>query len=223
MELILAMDLRNNQVVHGKSGNRSDYSPLDWGIASTCIPVEYVREIGSKHLYIADLDRIEGTGNHDEAIRSCAGLVTRLYCDRGSRGPADILDDPTIIPVFGTETAGFSLSAFQSGFLSIDIRDGMAIPRGEDPVTLLLSAEKNSIPGCIILDITSVGTKTGITRKKAMKYREAYNGTLFHGGGVRDEQDLDMLVSCGYDGAIVATAVHTGAIPLDAIRSGRWS
>ncbi|MBN1166682.1 MAG: nickel transporter, partial [Methanospirillaceae archaeon] len=191
MELILAMDLRNNQVVHGKSGNRSDYSPLDWGLASTCRPVGYIREIDPEYLYIADLDRIEGTGNHDEMIRSCAGLVTRLYCDRGSREPADILDDPAIIPIFGTETAGFSLSAFRSGFLSVDIRDGTVIPRGEDPVALLSGAEENSIPGCIILDISSVGTKAGIDITKAKQYRDAYNGILFHGGGIRDKQDLD--------------------------------
>ncbi|HQJ87563.1 MAG TPA: HisA/HisF-related TIM barrel protein, partial [Methanoregulaceae archaeon] len=46
---------------------------------------------------------------------------------------------------------------------------------------------------------------------------------LFYGGGVRSTADLDLLRDAGFDGAIVATAVHRGCIPLDAIRSGRWS
>ena len=64
MELILAMDLRHNLVVHGKSGQRASYKPLDWGCSPTAEPVGFVKAIASRNIYIADLDRIEGTGSH---------------------------------------------------------------------------------------------------------------------------------------------------------------
>ncbi len=53
MELVLAMDLRQNCVVHGKSGNRETYKPLDWGLSPTAEPFGYVDAVGRKYLYIA--------------------------------------------------------------------------------------------------------------------------------------------------------------------------
>lgn len=223
MELILAVDIKTNQVVHGKSGNRANYFPLDWGLASTTEPTGYVRELNPKYLYIADLDRIEGTGDHDEIIKSCAKLVKKLYCDRGARGPDDILNDPAIISIFGTETIENGIFALPSGFLSVDIKEGLVVPSRVNPLSILTEAGGSNLDGCIILDITGVGTGKGVDLTRLTQYREAYEGTLFYGGGVRDGQDLDILENCGYDGAIVATAVHTKAIPLDAIRRGTWS
>ena len=59
MELVLALDLRLNTVVHGKSGMRATYKPLDWGLSPTVEPVGFVQAVKPKYLYIADLDRIE--------------------------------------------------------------------------------------------------------------------------------------------------------------------
>ena len=70
MELVLALDLRRNMVVHGKSGLRETYKPLDWGISPTAEPVGFIQAIAPKYIYIADLDRIEGTGSHDAIIRN---------------------------------------------------------------------------------------------------------------------------------------------------------
>ena len=83
MELILAMDLRNNLVVHGKSGQRASYKPLDWGCSPTAEPLGFVKAIAPNILYIADLDRIEGTGSHDRIVRDCAREVSACYVDRG--------------------------------------------------------------------------------------------------------------------------------------------
>ncbi|MFY9750222.1 MAG: nickel transporter, partial [Methanoregula sp.] len=79
MELVLALDLRRNKVVHGKSGMRATYKPLDWGLSPTAEPTGFVKAVAPKFLYIADLDRIEGTGNHDRLIQECACLVDRCY------------------------------------------------------------------------------------------------------------------------------------------------
>ena len=84
MELVLAMDLKNNRVVHGKSGQRAEDKPLDWGCSPTAEPLGFVKAIAPKYIYIADLDRIQGTGSHDRIVRECARMVSGCYVDRGA-------------------------------------------------------------------------------------------------------------------------------------------
>ena len=91
MKLVLAMDLKNNLVVHGKSGHRESYKPLDWGCSPTAEPSGFIEAIRPKYIYIADLDRIEGTGSHDYIVRECARNVATCYVDRGCTCPDDFL------------------------------------------------------------------------------------------------------------------------------------
>ena len=106
MDLVLAMDLKNGFVVHGKKGDRASYRPLTWGLSPVADPIRYLEVMQPRYLYIADLDRIAGTGSHDPIILSCAGMVERCYIDRGTRSPDDSLEGVHIVNVVGTETAG---------------------------------------------------------------------------------------------------------------------
>ncbi len=221
MDLILALDLMNGSVVHGSKGRRSAYRPLTWGIASSAEPAAYVRELKPRYLYIADLDRIEGVGSHDAAILDCCHMVDRCLVDRGSRSPGEAWCAENVIPVIGTETAGDDLMAYEGGFLSVDIMDGKAIPRGEEPLRILALAEEGQFEGCIILSLSSVGTESGIPSLPLEEMRAIFSRTLLFGGGVASLDDLRLLAGIGFDGAIVATAVHRGAIPLEMIRRGR--
>ncbi len=133
MELFLAMDLRQNLVVHGKSGQRETYKPLDWGCSPTAEPLGYINTIKPRYLYIADLDRIEGSGSHDTIIRKCAQEVGCCYVDRGCRSPSDLLEGEHIVNIVGTDTGGTDLSRYRGGLLSIDIKDDRVIPSGKDP------------------------------------------------------------------------------------------
>jgi len=221
MELILAMDLKGNLVVHGKSGQRAGYKPLDWGCSPTADPVGFVRAIRPRSIYIADLDRIEGTGSHDTIVRQCAREVPACYVDRGCRTPDDMLEGYHIENIVGTETGGGDLSRYTGGFLSLDIKDGRVIPDNCDPVDLLRQANGWKFAGCILLNISAVGTETGIDRDALQKMRDAYHRKLFYGGGVASVNDLRVLSEAGFDGAIIATALHRGAIPVAWIRRGR--
>lgn len=220
MDLILALDLMNGLVVHGKKGERSTYRPLTWGVASSAEPLAYVRDMKPRSLYIADLDRIEGVGSHDRTILDCCRMVDRCMVDRGSRSPGDAPGAGNMVPVIGTETAGDDLLAYEGGFLSVDIRDGKAIPRGKDPLQILEVAEEGRFEGCIILNLGSVGTESGIGSLPLGEMRDRFSRTLLYGGGVATLDDLRLLAGIGFDGAIVATAVHRGAIPLEMIRRG---
>ncbi len=222
MKLVLAMDLKRNLVVHGKSGQREAYRPLDWGCSPTAEPAGFVKAIAPKYIYIADLDRIEGTGSHDQIVRECARHVSGCFVDRGCRSPKDILSGYHVTNIIGTETGGEDLSWYQDGFLSIDMKDGKVIPSGRSPEAFLRHANSWKFNGCIILDISAVGTRSGLNQNLLEKLRASYHRTLFWGGGVASAQDLDMLCDAGFDGAIIATALHKGKIPLAAIRRGRW-
>jgi phosphoribosylformimino-5-aminoimidazole carboxamide ribotide isomerase len=220
MDLILAADLKSGNIVHGKSGRRDEYRPVQTPLASTAEPIRYLQDIRPRYLYIADLDRITDAGNHDLLIPNLARLVDSLYLDRGCRSPDDMLDCPGVKNIIGTETAGSDLSAFRGGFLSIDMKEGLVVPGGQDPVQILDAAKSWLFDGCILLDIGGVGTRCGLDRLALERFRAAYQGLLFWGGGVAGMEDLTLLASCGFNGAIIATALHSGAIPLTMIQDG---
>jgi phosphoribosylformimino-5-aminoimidazole carboxamide ribotide isomerase len=220
MELILAMDLKGGLVVHGKSGQRAGYKPLDWGCSPTAEPVGFVKAIGPKNIYIADLDRIEGTGSHDRVIAECARHVSACYADRGCRSPGDLLSGYHITNIVGTETGGEDLARYGGGFLSLDIKNGRVLPSGRMPAEILRKANGWKFEGCIVLNIDAVGTGTGLRKEELETMRAAYHRRLFYGGGVAAAADLHMLRNAGFDGAIIATALHHGAIPPDWIRRG---
>jgi phosphoribosylformimino-5-aminoimidazole carboxamide ribotide isomerase len=221
MKLVLAMDLKKNLVVHGKSGHRKTYKPLDWGCSPTADPVGFIRTISPKYIYIADLDRIESEGSHDPIVRECARNVAACYVDRGCRSPEDLLSGYHLRNIVGTETGGSDLSRYNGGFLSLDLKAGRVIPSERDPVDMLRQANDWKFEGCIILNIGTVGTETGLNKETLETMRAAYHRKLFWGGGVASVTDLELLHDAGFDGAIIATALHHGKIPLAWIRRGR--
>jgi len=223
MELILAMDLKAGEVVHGASGNRDSYRPLTWGLSSTADPVGYLAQLSPRHLYVADLDRIMGNGDHVSQVITCSSRVETCYLDRGCRGPWDYLRQPRIIDVAATETSDADLSTYPDGYLSVDMQRGRVMPSGEDPRLLLRKAGDWHFEGAIILNVGAVGTESGIIFRFLAGLRAAYDGPLLYGGGVASPADLDTLAALGFDGAIIATAIHRGTIPLENLRRGRWS
>jgi phosphoribosylformimino-5-aminoimidazole carboxamide ribotide isomerase len=220
MQLILAMDLKSGTVVHGSGGERAGYRPLTWGAAPSAVPDAFVSHIRPRFLYIADLDRIERKGDHIREITACSRLVEQCYVDRGCRSPSDLLTIDRVVNVIGTETGGADLSVYTGGYLSIDVKGGHTIPSGEDPVRCLESAEDLGFGGCILLNISAVGTRSGVRGQRLGELRAAYHKPLLYGGGVATMDDIGALADAGFDGAIVATGIHTGAIPLDVIRRG---
>ncbi len=221
MDLILAMDLKGGRVVHGKSGFRDTYRLLDWGCSPTAEPIAFIRAIAPKYIYIADLDRIGTAGSHDRVVAECARQVSRCYIDRGCRSPGDILEGYHITNIVGTETGGDDLSQYSGGFLSLDIKDDRVIPSGRKPVEMLRQANSWRFGGCILLNIGAVGTESGLDPVMLDEVRAAYHRKLFWGGGVGTAADLEMLCDAGFDGAIIATALHHKKIPLAWIRRGR--
>ncbi|MCK9277086.1 MAG: HisA/HisF-related TIM barrel protein [Methanoculleus sp.] len=223
MELILAVDLAGGLVVHGRSGERAGYRPLTWGIVPSAEPETYVSALQPRYLYIADLESIQGRTPQDDLVRRCAALVERCYLDRGSRSPAECTAVAGVTPVVGTETAARAiedLAAYRAGYLSIDIKEGRVLPWGIRPAEMLRRASALSFEGCIILNISAVGTQRGLVREDLEEMRACYSGRLLYGGGVAGTDDIRLLADVGFDGAIIATAVHHGTVPLEWVRRG---
>jgi phosphoribosylformimino-5-aminoimidazole carboxamide ribotide isomerase len=223
MELILAVDLRGGLVVHGAAGARETYRPLDWGLAPSAEPEAYIADLRPRHVYIADLERIMRTGGHAALIDRLASRVGTCYVDAGFASDDECRAATGFVPVLGTETAAGHLGDCPGGVLSLDCRDGRVLPHGEEPVAFLESVRELAFAAHLYLDIGSVGTGRGLDPALLARVRSASDRRLLYGGGVASTGDLDMLADAGYDGAIVATAVHRGAIPLEAVRRGTWS
>ena len=220
MDIYLAIDLKSGSVVHGKGGMRDLYLPIKSLHADTHDPLNFIEQIKPKYLYVADLDRICGTGDHDAIIPVLSKRTDKLLLDRGCGTPGDCLHMSGVINIIGTETAGDDLYRFSDGILSVDIKDGVVIPWGMEPGVFLKSGMPDKFDMVIILDIGGVGTKKGLKKDLIESYRAAYTGDLIWGGGVADMKDLLLLADTGYNGAIIATALHTGIIPIELIRKG---
>jgi len=222
MDLYLATDLKSGLIVHGKSGMRERYAPVRSLHADTADPVRFIEQIAPRYLYIADLDRICGNGDHDALIPSLAERTENLLLDRGCRGPDDMLHIPGVENIVGTETAADSLDQFTGGVLSVDIKNDLVIPWNIEPVPFLKTCTGYRFSKVILLDIGRVGTGRGLSPEMLSAFRAAYPGPLLWGGGVASEDDLQMLAQAGFDGVIIATAVHTGKIPVEYIRRGTY-
>ncbi|MDR3102412.1 MAG: nickel transporter [Methanocalculaceae archaeon] len=222
MDVVLAMDLKNGYVVHGCSGNRKTYTPLTWGVSLSAEPKAYLSVVRPKYLYAADLDRIGMYGDNTWLILQLAEMVAGLWVDRGCRTPAEYLVSANTHNIVGTETADAPMDEFDGGFLSVDVKDSCVIPSGACPEEVLRRANATNFDGCILLNISSVGTSCGIEPEYAENMRSCSDKALFYGGGVRSVADLETLVDAGFDGVIVATAVHKGTIPLKIIQEGSF-
>jgi Uncharacterized protein related to proFAR isomerase (HisA) len=65
-KLIFVMDVSNGLVVHGVRGERNNYKPIseESKIVENSDPLEIMRVVKAKEVYIADLDRISGGGDN---------------------------------------------------------------------------------------------------------------------------------------------------------------
>ena len=224
MKVILAIDLMDGLVVHGKSGERDTYLPFTWGLSPSAVPSEYISHLRPRYVYVADLDSIQERGDNTAIVREISLHVGHVFLDKGYKDPAALLAIPRVSNIIGTETAGCDpthLSQF-SGILSVDVKQSAVIPCGMDPVDFLKSIKHLSFDAILLLNISTVGTKAGLDAGFLARLRSATTLPLYYGGGVATTHDLDMLAAAFFDGVIVATAVHTGHIPLSAIQEGEW-
>jgi phosphoribosylformimino-5-aminoimidazole carboxamide ribotide isomerase len=122
--------------------------------------------------------------------------------------------------VIGTESLseiGYAAGA-PPPVLSVDLRDGVLIsPRrqlaGRGPKAAVALARELGARELLVIDLARVGSRAGPPLEAVATLSAALPGVdVYAGGGVRDDGDLAALARAGAAGALVATALHEGAV-----------
>ena len=225
---ILACDLKGGVVVRGVRGEREKYRPIHEysRLVTTSGPLEVIRTVRPKETYIADLDRITGAGDHLSTI-SDISVISSTMVDAGISREADAarLRKVSDSIILGTETASLSLiEALQARdvLVSVDMRQGQMVAAdpalAESPTRVVRRLNELDLGGVILLDVARVGSGEGIDLGLLCDAVSISRHPVIVGGGVRDMRDLEQMEKAGAAGAIVASAVHSLAIPLDLLR-----
>jgi phosphoribosylformimino-5-aminoimidazole carboxamide ribotide isomerase len=209
-------------------GERSLYEPISRysRIVSSSDPLGVLKEVRPKEVYVADLNLLTGSGDNLAAIANIS-RIAKTMADIGITLADDMDYLPKgITPVLGTETASMNLideAVLQRDIVvSIDMNRRKVITR--DPELMLAPLEVirrlNGIPidGVILLELDRVGTTLGLDTDFLEKAVSVSDHPLILGGGVKGVEDLQTLEDLGFRGALVATAVHNGSIPLEIVR-----
>ena len=219
--------------MQGAAGDRARYAPVKSALTSSlgdapALAQAYVTVLGTSELYVADLDAIEG-GAAQYGMHQRLSRIARSWIDAGLRSERDacaVIDAGADRVVVGLETLPSltvlhaivsRLGADRVAF-SLDMRDGAPLVnadalRAMTPRELARRAVDAGVETVIVLDLARVGGLGGADEAMLGDLRAALPGVeLIAGGGIRDQADLDRLAAAGADGALVATAVHRGAI-----------
>ena len=228
---ILVLDIFDGVVVHALRGKREEYLPVaDFSsVCETSDAAGIARTLRPTEVYAADLNRIRGIGNNFQVIKDVSGYCrTIISCGVRSAGDAAlglaIADTVTI----GTENADFDVigDACETCdasrlHVNIDLMDGRILTNTGISLTPLDAVERlNDYPinHLIIIDLTKVGTESGIDLDLLSDAVARSDHPVIFGGGVRDMNDLDLLRDIGVAGALVATGVHNRAMPVDILQ-----
>ncbi len=220
MHLVPVIDLLGGQVVHARQGDRHRYAPLHSPLCPSAEPCALVASLLELHAfdccYVADLDAITGSGDNLGIIEELRSRWPDLewWVDAGSAW--DVL--PTgCTPVLGTESFR-DLEAFRHALdhhgeeqlvLSLDFRD-----RAFLGPPLLLQQPSIWPRRILAMNLLRVGTGSGPDLPLLRRLRARHDGLLYAAGGIRHRQDLDQLATDGIDGALVASALHSGTLAL---------
>ena len=225
--------------MHAVRGQRERYRPLRSGLVCGADPLEvagaFREKLGLDELYVADLDAIAGGPAHREALAALA-REARVMVDAGVTDAAAVrrlLELGAARVVIGTETLAdpAALGRLRAELpdaplvLSLDLREERVLSHDADLGRLgageaLTLLGQSGVTEVIVLDLARVGSGAGpdvpLVRELCARFPEI---ELLAGGGVRDIADLRALAEAGAAGALVATALHHGAIGPDALRA----
>lgn len=232
--ILPVLDLLGGVVVHGVAGRRDEYRPVVSRWTSSAEPLEVAQAIraqfGLCELYIADLDAILERPANESAISLLVQDGFRLLVDAGVRDAEDGIRAQRLgadAVVAGLETLrgprDLAELCRQLGprnvVFSLDLKQGAPLGAagawGSDvPVDIAREAIAAGVRRMILLDLAQVGMGSGLsTLELGRQLRRSHPDLeLITGGGVRGAEDLRTMRASGFDAALVATALHKGAV-----------
>jgi len=218
MQIIPVIDIRKGAVMRACAGDRDNYRPVASPLATTSAPADvvagFLKLFPFEKIYIADLDAIQGRGDN------CGDIIAlterfpalRFMVDAGAKS-GEWRGVAGVECIVGSETlhdwASMRIARDDPDvILSLDFRDDVFI----GPDSLLDCAElwPRQI---IVMTLARVGARAGPDVERLAKIVErAGERRVYAAGGVRDAEDLARLEAIGAAGALVATALHDGAL-----------
>jgi phosphoribosylformimino-5-aminoimidazole carboxamide ribotide isomerase len=222
---IFVLDILNGAVVHAFRGERNRYEPIasHSKIVSSSEPLDILHELHPREVYVADLNLLTGRGENLEIIKKISSMA-KTMADTGISVASDLDRLPeSVCPILGTETSSFQLmeklSMQREMVVSLDMKNRKVLAReaslaNQTPLEFLQRLNQLPLAGVILLELNRVGTSSGLDKTFLEKAIAVSEHPLILGGGVKDEEDLRALEEMGFSGALVATAVHNGSIPV---------
>jgi HisA/HisF family protein len=230
-------------VVQGLRGERQHYRAVRSGLVAGSDPVAIARalcrECDGTAVYVADLDALEGRGDHRGVIRELRDdLGVEPWVDAGvsdSEAASRVLEAGAARVIVGTETltditflrAIRKILPPAQMLVSVDF-DGRGVLSkcpalsGQPPLAAIELLANEDVTEVILLALRQVGTGAGPDLETLRAVRDAFPELrLIAGGGVRTADDLRALAEAGADGVLLATALHRGWIAAAHIRAAR--
>jgi phosphoribosylformimino-5-aminoimidazole carboxamide ribotide isomerase len=195
------------------------------------------RRLGATSCYVADLDAIQGGAIQRAMLRELAQLETgfagAIMVDAGAHSPEstfEVLACGASQVVVGLETlrAFADLAAIvriigqHRVIFSVDLRMGSPILHAEmhdaagaypDAASVASQAVDAGATSLVVLDLARIGTGCGTDLELIERLRRRFPSMrLLAGGGVLARRDLERMRDAGCDGALVASAIHSGTI-----------
>jgi phosphoribosylformimino-5-aminoimidazole carboxamide ribotide isomerase len=220
--LIPVIDLAGGHAVHAVGGDRKTYQPLQSSLCSGSEPLAVVTGLLGlhpfSHLYIADLDAIQGQPVQSAVLQQLQQAFPdlNLWIDAGIRR-ADQLHSLTqfapVTAVLGSETLTDTrlleqLPDQDSAILSLDFMGQSFL----GPATVL--ATPTLWPArVIVMTLDRVGKHQGPDLLRLQQLRKAAPlAAYYSAGGVRNADDLHALQTSGCAGVLLASALHDGRL-----------
>ena len=217
MQIIPVIDLKDGLVVHAVRGDRVNYQTIDRHSVLTrssdidSVLAGFLTLHPFKRFYIADLNAIDGSGNHDELIQTLANAhpAIEFWLDNGKQLAAINNDQPNLKWVIGTESQQTHPLKIKHEFiLSLDFKNDR--PAG---LSDWFSQPQFWPSNIIVMTLSRVGSNSGPDFEKLNVLTKSHpNKQFIAAGGVRNFNDLLQLKSIGVSSALLATALHSGRI-----------
>jgi phosphoribosylformimino-5-aminoimidazole carboxamide ribotide isomerase len=239
MQIIPVLDLLGGSVVCGIGGRRSEYRPIESGLAAgsqpATIAAAFVAHFGATTCYVADLDAIERGELQVAAWKAISDAGLRILLDAGigdaigaehvrKQCDGECIAADLIVgleSLASVEPLRFVVQTLgpEQVLFSLDLKAGVPLARADElrdrsPLELAEMAVAAGVRRLIVLDLADVGTGGGtrtLALCRALHHRWPQI-ELTAGGGVRDLDDLRQLAAAGCRAALVASALHGGRL-----------
>ncbi len=224
MQIIPVIDLKDGEAVHARLGNRQQYQPINSSLCRSSDIFDVVNAFLELYsfdiIYIADLNALSNNGNHlillDKVLNHFSNIT--FWIDAGYHQPYKLFCQINYLPVIGSESCHDNnlsvIKTINEGFiLSLDF----SLTQSLGPKKLFETPEfwPKQI---IIMTLGLVGSNAGPALAMLQNYCNNYPEKHFiAAGGIRNSADLLLLKEMGITHALIASALHSGAISAENI------